>query len=155
MCFLRPLVFPASVSLILLTGLTLWPSEGASAEGFRQRRKREEAAVQGVQTFQPPPADSLALYCEPIRQEAVQLAQKPVFVRWAYEPRRLWLIRRHTDCTSRLMEQEYTYLKHVDIQQAPHLPTLKLDEASPDASDKGASDKEPTGKEPADDAAIR
>jgi hypothetical protein len=149
--FLRPLVFPTSVLSILLTGLTLWPSEGASAEGFRQRRKREEAAVQGVQTFQPPPADSLALYCEPIRQEAVQLAQKPVLVRWAYEPRRLWLIRRHTDCTSRLMEQEYTYLKHVDIQQAPHLPALKLDDAPRDAS----SDKDPIKKESADDAAVR
>jgi hypothetical protein len=147
-----------ALALAALVGFpALWRPENAAAESFRQRRKRAEAVVQGVQTFQPPSADSLTLYCEPIRQEAIRLAQKPRLVRWAYEPRRLWLIRRHIDCNSRLMDQEYTYLKHVDIQQAPHLPALKLDEDPR----QGKSDSDdphgpaPTAQEKAGDANSR
>jgi len=88
------------------------------------KKKAEQEAVEKVRTYQPPPAEALTTNCEPYRAEAVTLYKKPFFIRPFYEPRRLWLVHKHQQCRHELMSQEYTYLKHADIEQPPSLPKL-------------------------------
>ncbi len=97
----------------------------------RKAREKERQAVEAVQTWQPPPENALALYCDPFRQEAIRLAQKPWVLHPVFLPRRLWLMEKHRDCQSHLMDQEELYLKHVTVQQSPSLPRMKTDSPAP------------------------
>ena len=94
---------------------------------FRKKKPVEDPAVEQVRTFQPPPENAVTVYCEPYRKEAAELSKKNRLVRFFYGPRRMWLISQHRKCKDELMEQERTYLKHVDIERPPSLPKLKMD----------------------------
>jgi len=121
---LRP--FIALLCCALLGWSALAPD--ANAKLFqRKKAKQDAAAVEKVQTFQPPPENAVTMYCEPYRREAAELSQKPRLVKIFYEPRRSWLMNKHRKCKSNLMAQEHLYLKHVDIEREPSLPRMKME----------------------------
>lgn len=138
--------FVFSLSVILFAGLAVLPLGMQAREHRPSQKEVDEAAVRSLQTYQPPPADSLQTYCEPIRQEIVRLQHQSFIPRLFSQPRRTWLINKHRDCKHRIMDQEYTYLKHVDIQQAPKLPALNTE---PDASAAEKTPASSTGSSPA------
>lgn len=89
-----------------------------------EKKKQEQEAVEKVQTYQPPPPEALTEQCEPIRAKVVAINQKFILVRPFYIPKRTWLIHEHQKCRHEFMSQEYTYLKHADIEKAPSLPKI-------------------------------
>lgn len=100
----------------------------ADARWFWQKKpKKGLTPAEQVQTFQPPPDNAIKLYCEPYRVKAVKLNQKPRLLKIFYAPRISWLVHKNRECKNKIMDQEYTYLKHVDIEQSPRLPKLKTD----------------------------
>lgn len=102
----------------------------ANAGLFQKKTSEKDAAAQQVQTYQPPPINGLALYCDPIRKKAAEISRKPALLRVLYIPRKNWLIAEHSKCKVRVMAQEGEYLKHVNIQQPPSLPVLKTEPSS-------------------------
>lgn len=98
----------------------------SDAQWFRSKKKKaEQEAVERVQTYQPPPVEAMEMYCEPYRKEAADLYQRAGMFRFAVQPKRSWLIRKHEKCKGRLMDQGYEYLRHVDIQKSPSLPKIE------------------------------
>jgi hypothetical protein len=130
-------VFALLFSVAMLVNTVLQP---ADAKWFGKKSSKKDEAVEKVRTYQPPPENAIALYCEPYRQEAVELSHKPRLLKIFYAPRRGWAIRKHRECKDSLMQQEHTYLKHVDIERAPSLPKLKTDIDSKAQPQTGASD---------------
>jgi hypothetical protein len=110
---------------LALMGTIALPS--AHAKWFGKKKEKENQAVEQVRTYQPPPETAVSDYCEPYRREAAELAQKPFFMKPFYAPKRGIAMHKHRECKKALMEQERTYLKHVDIEQSPSLPKLKTD----------------------------
>jgi hypothetical protein len=125
-----------ALSLLLLTvSLSMFITTDGEAKLFDSKRKaKERETVEKLQTYQPPAATSLSTQCDPYRQEVILLKHKPLLFRPLFTPRRLYLMDKHKKCIDRLMDQEYLYLKHVEIQQAPSLPpmALPLDLEKPD-----------------------
>lgn len=137
---------PVQIASLMLA-LMLLPSADAFWFNRKDKGKKEaEEAAKAVQTFQPPSADALEMYCEPIRKEALAISNLPRMQRMIMRPRKSWLIHQHEKCKKDYMTQEYEYLKHADIQRAPSLPKLKapegeqqgpkIEEKSPDAPAK-------------------
>jgi hypothetical protein len=108
-----------SLGIVLMSGI-----EPAQAKPLTPKQKQEKEAVEKVQTFQPPPPDAMTRECEPYRAEVSALYRKPFIVRPFYAPKRAWMAHKHQKCRQSLMNQEYTYLKHADIEQAPSLPKM-------------------------------
>jgi hypothetical protein len=122
------------ISLLMLQALVL-PSEAA----WLKQKPKEPDASEKVRTYQPPPANAMEEYCEPYRKRAYDLSnvhfwQKPFVI-----PQRTWAISRHRKCTDNLMQQEWEYLRHADIQKGPSLPKLRVEEQS-SPQEGGASD---------------
>ncbi|HEY9687194.1 MAG TPA: hypothetical protein V6C52_09485 [Coleofasciculaceae cyanobacterium] len=99
----------------------------AEAWPFGKKAKAAKEAVKQVQTYQPPPADAQMTQCEPIRRKIVKINKGSKIGRTLMAPRTAFLTAKHTKCKQRLMDQEFEYLKHVDIEQSPSLPKLKTD----------------------------
>jgi hypothetical protein len=118
-----------SLGIILSCGI-----EAAQAKPISQKKKLEREAVEKVQTFQPPPPDAMTRDCEPYRAEVSALYHKPFFLRPFYIPKRGWLAHKYQNCRQGLMNQEYTYLKHADIEQAPSLPKLTPKPGAPNGN---------------------
>jgi hypothetical protein len=137
--------FIVSLSLLLFSELAVLPMRLEAREHRPSSKEVDAAAVRSIQTYQPPPADSLQVYCEPIRLEVVRLSRQSFIPRLFSGPRRAWLVRKHRDCKHRIMDQEYTYLKHVDIQQAPQLPSLKTQPEAPADTTLPTEEKTPAG----------
>jgi hypothetical protein len=115
------------LSLFCLLALYLWSS---SAEAILPKRQSKEPdASEKVRTYQPPPADSMRDYCEPYRKQASDLTYVSWWKKPFVIPQRNWAIHQHQKCTGNLMQQEWEYLRHADIQQPPSLPKLKVDDA--------------------------
>ena len=116
----------STLSLSLLcVGLALSATvPAAQAKWGSQKKKAEQEAVEKVRTYQPPPPEAITRYCEPYRAEAAQIYEKGILARFFYGPRRMWLMHEYQKCRSELMNQEYVYLKHADIEQSPSLPKL-------------------------------
>lgn len=121
-----PIQYPALRCAFMVAGLCLgFMITPADAKWFGPKKPTpEQEAVQKVQTFQPPPPEAVTRYCEPYRAEVVTLNHKPLLARPFYIPRRTWLIHEYQKCRHELMNQEATYLKHADIEQAPSLPKI-------------------------------
>lgn len=81
-----------------------------------------------VETHLPPPANALETDCEPIRKKINAIYKKPFGIRQLYLPRREYLIAKHRRCRADLAEQEYDYLKHIDVSQPPSLRPLEDEE---------------------------
>jgi hypothetical protein len=111
-----------AVSCLLLTAMPQ-----AEAWPFGKKAKEAKEAVQKVQTYQPPPADAQMTQCEPIRRKIVKINKGSKITRTLMSPRTAFLVSKHTKCKQRLMDQEFEYLKHVDIEQSPSLPRFKTD----------------------------
>lgn len=95
-----------------------------------KRKSKEPDASDKVRTYQPPPADAMKDYCEPYRKRASDLTILPWWQKPFVIPQRNWAIHQHQKCTDNLMQQEWEYLRHADIQQAPSLPKLRVDETA-------------------------
>lgn len=119
----RPLI--ALLSGMLFVWSALLPS--ADAWWFSRKKKADDAAVEKVRTYQPPPENAVTVQCDPYRRQAALLGQKPLMTTMFYIPKRLRLQNKYRTCKSNLMEQERIYLKHVDIEQAPSLPKMKME----------------------------
>lgn len=100
---------------------------------FGKDEEKGPSPAQQLETFQPPPADAIERYCEPIRREVVLLNGKPAAQRLMLQPKILRLIRKHEQCKAEFMQQEMEYLRHVDIQQPPSLPKLEPASETPPA----------------------
>lgn len=111
-------------SALILLG-TAFPS--AHAKWVGKKKKAENQAVEQVRTYQPPPENAVATYCEPYRHEAAELAHKPLLLKGFYAPRRGIVMHKYRECKKALMEEERVYLKHADIEQSPSLPKLKTE----------------------------
>ena len=123
---IHPNLYPSLFCLLIATGLCLGlMTTPAEAKWFGSKKPTpEQEAVQKVQTYQPPPPEAVTRYCEPYRAEVVAINHKSFLIRPFYIPRRTWLIHEHQKCRHELMSQEYTYLKHADIEQSPSLPKI-------------------------------
>ena len=123
------LLFKRLFCLLAVFGLgaTLLSPCPAGAWGPFSRKPPEDPAEAQVRTFQPPPENAVAMYCEPYRREAAQLSQKRFPVAIVYAPRRAWLIRQHRRCRQELMAQEHLYLKHVDREQPATPPKVRTE----------------------------
>jgi hypothetical protein len=113
-----------SVGLISLALLLLMSGLSAEARWMSKKEKEKDAAVKGVQTYQPPVANAMQVYCEPFRRDAALISRKPRLIRPLYAPRKAWLIREHEKCKANLMTQETEYLRHADIAIPPSLPKM-------------------------------
>jgi hypothetical protein len=111
-------------SILLLLGTA---SPSVQAKWLGKKKKVESQAVEQVRTYQPPPENAVATYCEPYRHEAAELAQKPRLLKPFYAPRRGIAMHKYRECKKALMEEERVYLKHVDIEKSPSLPKLKTE----------------------------
>lgn len=124
--------------LLILLGITALSS--AHAKWFGKKKKAESQAVEQVRTYQPPPENAVATYCEPYRREAAELSQKPRLVKVFYAPRRGRAMHKYRECKKALMEEERIYLKHVDIERSPSLPKLKTETPVAPAAPAGSGE---------------
>jgi hypothetical protein len=139
------------LSAVLLSLFSTEWSSSANALGFHSKKKNQDAqTVQQLQTYQPPPVNSLQVRCDPIKQEIVLMNHKPLLLKPFFIPRKQWLITRHEQCVHRVIDQEYIYLKHVDIQQAPQLPKMTTPDGKPVAMplENGESSIQPSEAAP-------
>lgn len=111
------------ISLLLLQTLAL-PSEAA----WLRPKSKEPDASEKVRTYQPPPANAMEEYCEPFRKRAYDLSIVPSWQKPFVVPQRTWAISRHRKCVDNLMQQEWEYLRHADIQKGPSLPKLRVED---------------------------
>lgn len=118
--FQRPL--SCFVLALLAFGLLASP-------GHAWPKKKEKGP--DIENYEPPDENAFELQCEPIRRKILDLNEKvPKYAHIFIVPQREILMARHRDCKQRIMDQEFQYLKHVDIRN-PSLPPLDVDEENP------------------------
>ncbi len=121
--FLCLLLFSAQLQL---TAHAVWPFDLLAS-------KTEE-------DFKPPAADEMELKCDPIRQKIVKLNQKNKVIHPFYRPRIGLLKNKYNRCTQKFRDQEYKYLKHVQVTPASEKKIETSDDkpaASPDLAPLG------------------
>ena len=101
----------------------LWPFEQA-------QRLLSQADTDTRKRPAPPPADTMARECEPIRLKIVSLNRHKGLVHFMLRPRIAFLKARYKRCGDRFREQEYEYLKHATIEIPSPLPPLNAVSAS-------------------------
>ncbi|MEB3286291.1 MAG: hypothetical protein VKJ04_02190 [Vampirovibrionales bacterium] len=105
--------------LVLLT-VALGGVQPANAWWFKKDKEKPPE----IENFEPPSEDAFITQCDPIRQQVVNLNDKtPKYLRIFIVPRREYLQHKHRRCKARVMNQEFQYLKHVDIKN-PTLPKI-------------------------------
>lgn len=68
-----------------------------------------------IEVFQPPPADTLERECGPIKQDIQDIYRKNAVMRHLLIPKREYLLAKHERCKKNFADQEYKYLKHIEI----------------------------------------
>jgi len=87
-----------------------------------------------IENYEPPAPDAMDMQCDPIRRKIVDLNEKvPKYAHIFIVPQREILMARHRSCRERLMNQEFQYLKHVDIRNPSLAPLDMDDEEAPPA----------------------
>lgn len=125
-----------NVQIFGLISLVMLLAFGLSSEAALLKHKAKEPdAAEKVRTYQPPPPNAMEDYCEPYRKRVYDLSQVPFWQKPFVIPQRNWAISRHQKCTDNLMQQEWEYLRHADIQKGPSLPKLRVDESKTPAGD--------------------
>lgn len=108
------LLLVAGLACLLLSLAVMLPAE---AKWFGQDKDQPT----GIENYEPPAENAMQTQCEPIRQQIVDLnARTPKYARFLIVPQREYLTSKHRKCKTQLMNQEYQYLKHVDVKE----PTL-------------------------------
>ena len=79
-----------------------------------------------IEVFQPPPADTLERECGAIKRDIQDIYRKNVVTRHLLIPKREYLLAKHERCKKRFADQEYKYLKHIEIAN-PKLDDLPED----------------------------
>ncbi|MEM0950614.1 MAG: hypothetical protein AAGI66_00545 [Cyanobacteria bacterium P01_H01_bin.74] len=114
---------PTFFVVVFLLAYFIFASPLASAWWFKKESNKENTEPT-IETYQPPPEGSIETRCEPIRQKAVIMNEKPLWRRWAYMPYHVVLVKRHRHCVQTVMEEETLYLRHIDTEQVPSLPEI-------------------------------
>ena len=105
--------------VILIIGVS--PLSAWSRIRFWPKKNKNE-----IEIYQPPPADTIIRECDPIKAEIQNIYKKNAFVRTFLIPRREYLLGKHKKCKRRFADQEYDYLKHIEIAN-PALDPLPED----------------------------
>ncbi len=103
------------VSGILLCVLTLCLTS-AEANWLTDKFKKDKQDE--VVTYEAPPQGAMDEHCGPLREKLVELHSKPGYVQPFLMPRIAQLMRKYNHCKEAFMEQEFKYLKHVDVKPA-------------------------------------
>ena len=99
----------------------------AEAKWFKKEKKEQPS----IENYEPPSETAEQDQCEPIREKVVSLNKHtPKYLRIFIVPRREYLTNKHRQCKAKLMDQEFQYLKHVDIKN-PSLESLPKEEEAP------------------------
>jgi len=131
----RPVLF-AVTTLLALCSLCQTP-EAAFALPFHSKKKAADNAAAKLQTYQPPPVDSIRTRCEPYRLTVVQNNNRFLLAKPFYTPQSLYSMTKYKKCIDDVMDQEYLYLKHAEIESPTKLPKMAMP-LDPDSNNSSA-----------------
>jgi hypothetical protein len=144
----RPFLF-ALTGLLALSSLCQKPDTGYALP-FHSKQKAADKAAAQLQTFQPPAVDSIRTRCEPYRLTVVQNNNRFLLAKPFFTPQSLYLMAKYNKCINSVMDQEYLYLKHAEIENPTKMPkmAIPLDLDSNNAAGSPDNQKQTTEQSP-------
>lgn len=110
--------------LFILALSTLYISVFAMTPASAKLKFWEKDDEPEIEVFQPPPVDTLERECGAIKLEIQTIYRKNFLMRHLLIPRREYLLAKHEQCKKNFADQEFKYLKHIEIAN-PKLPELE------------------------------